>query len=91
MRSLPIRIPFFYFIDEMVKKIIAPTEAENLKPGDAILDGPDEEIAREFKLIMVLLDHVLAWHGGDFPSLKFIRRSKLASGNWWVRVRPGED
>jgi len=70
----------------MLKKINARKEADRLNRGDHLFDGPDEESAREFKIKFIFLSHVLAIHGGDFPSLKIIRKKILVSGNWWIRI-----
>ena len=71
----------------MLKKIGARKKAETLRPGDVIFDNPNEEKAREFKIKIMILDYVLALLGGDFPSLKIIRKKNLSSGNWWIRVQ----
>jgi hypothetical protein len=84
MRSLLVNF-FRIFIDCMLKKIIARKEADHLNRGDLLFDGPDEQSAREFKIKFVFASFVLAIHGGDFPSLKIIRRKRLLSGNWWIR------
>ena len=68
----------------MLKKISTGSDVEKLKPGDYIFDNPEEKEAREYKIKKILFGYLLAFHGGDFPSLKIIRKKNLIAGEWWI-------
>ena len=69
----------------MLKKINSGADAGKLKPGDYIFDGPVEEKARKFKIKKIVFNLLIVFHGGEFPSIKFLRKQKISSGNWWMR------
>jgi len=70
----------------MLKKISTGSNAGKTKTGDYIFDAPEEENARRFKIKGVVFGWRIAFHGGDFPSLKFISPEKLEAGSWWVKL-----
>jgi hypothetical protein len=69
----------------MLKKISTGSNAGKPKTGDYIFDGPEEENARRFKIKGFFFGCLIAFHGGDFPSVKFISKEKLVAGGWWVK------
>ena len=69
----------------MLKKISSGGNAGKPKPGDYIFDGPVEDHARRFKIKGIIFGRLIAFHGGDFPSLKIISKEKLMEGSWWLK------
>jgi hypothetical protein len=68
----------------MLKKITADSDVEQLRPGDYIFDNPYRQEARNFKIKKIIYGYVLAFYGGDFPSLKLLSKSTLINGSWWM-------
>lgn len=68
----------------MLKKISADGDVMQLKKGDYIFDHSSRSDARNFKIRIILFGYIVAFYGGDFPSLKILSRSQVIRGRWWM-------